>query len=101
MKLSDRLKKKIETERFTTVEFLGETVLVKQLSIAKYIELGTLLETDQEAAAQQLAPLMIDPETKKPIFTAEFILDEMPQAIAVSLIKAIIPSVDLGQAEKN
>ena len=101
MKLSDRLKKKIETERFTTVEFLGETVLVKQLSIAKYIELGTLLETDQEAAAQQLAPLMVDPETKKPVFAAKYILDEMPQDIAVEMIKAIIPSVDLGQAEKN
>jgi len=104
MSLSDKLKKKIGAmPKLREVTFMGEVCATPRMSknerdafTAEY----ALPETGNERMAEMICALLLDPKTGDPIFEPEYALNEMPDDLALEIVRTVFGG-GVERAEKN
>lgn len=100
MSLKDKFKNRTTTK---IVTILGDKVEVPSFSMGaklKWKDDYAAITDDMDKAAGMFCDLFKDPETKEPIFTPEFVTEEMTDEDMILCMKAVfIPNVET--IEKN
>ena len=108
MNLKEMLKNKIQSKKYKEVTIFDDIkVLCARQTIKSIEELQTKLKDSQDNAeiAKYLSKQFVDPEDKKPVFTAVELLEEVPneevQELTKVFFKANGADIELKEIEKN
>lgn len=107
MNLFDKIKANAEDRRVKECTIFGERVLVKLHSLNQMTQIDKELgDGDDRQNAELIAKQFLDPKTKDPVLTADWLMDECTQADALQLVRLFIKmnrvnDDSLEQAEKN